>query len=288
MRIHEFQAKEILHAYDVPLPRGRVAASPREADAIARELGVPVVVKAQVQAGGRGKAGGILPAADPAAAEAAAGKLIGQRLVTPQTGPEGRPIKRVLVEESVRPQRELYLGLTVDGSSGLLALMASDAGGVDIEEVAERSPERIHRLSVDPSVGLEPAEGRRLARAVGLEGDPADAFLRTASGLYRAFVDKDCSLAEINPLALTEDGRLLALDAKLTFDDNALFRHQEIAALRDPEEEDPLEVQAKELGINNYVRLKGDIGCVVNGAGLAMATMDTIVLAGGEPANFLD
>ena len=301
MKVHEYQAKELLGAYGVPLPRGRVAESAAEAGAIARELGVPVVVKAQIHAGGRGKAGGIKLAASPEEAEAAAAQIIGRPLVTHQTGPEGKLVRRVLVEEQVRPQRELYLGIVIDSSTGWPLVMASDAGGVDIEEMAERSPERIHKLSVDPAFGLQPYQGRRLALAIGLGGaqtggryaglrlpDLLRPAVQVMSGLYSAFVDKDCSLAEINPLVVTDDNRLLAIDAKLNFDDNALFRHQDILALRDPEEEDPLEVQAQQLGINNYVKLTGNIGCVVNGAGLAMATMDAIKLAGGEPANFLD
>ncbi len=285
MKIHEYQAKEILAAYGVPLPRGRVAQSPQEAWTIAQELGGPVVVKAQIHAGGRGKAGGIRLAATPEEAEAAAAQILGRPLVT---GPEGKLVRRVLVEEQVPPQRELYVGIVIDSSTGQPLIMASDAGGVDIEEVARQTPERIHRLSIDPAFGLQAFHGRQLALAIGLGGDLLRPAAQVMSGLYRAFVDKDCSLAEINPLAVTADGRVLAMDAKLNFDDNALFRHPDVQALRDIEEEDPLEVQAQELGINNYVKLTGNIGCVVNGAGLAMATMDAIKLAGGEPANFLD
>ena len=288
MKVHEFQAKELLARYGVPVPRGRVAADPQEAEAVARELGVPVAVKAQIHAGGRGKGGGIKLAADPAAAREAAGQIIGMRLVTHQTGPEGRLVKRVLVEEQVQTERELYLGIVIDNSIGLPVVMASDAGGVDIEQVAARTPERIHRTAVDPTVGFQPFQGRQLALAIGLTGDLMRPAVALMSGLYRAFYENDCSLAEINPLVLTVDGRLLAADAKLNFDDNALYRHQESAALRDPDEEDPLEVEAQQLGISNYVKLTGNIGCVVNGAGLAMATMDAIKLAGGEPANFLD
>jgi len=288
MKVHEFQAKELLARYGVPVPRGRVAADPQEAEAVARELGVPVAVKAQIHAGGRGKGGGIKLAADPAAAREAAGQIIGMRLVTHQTGPEGRLVKRVLVEEQVQTERELYLGIVIDNSIGLPVVMASDAGGVDIEQVAARTPERIHRTAVDPTVGFQPFQGRQLALAIGLTGDLMRPAVALMSGLYRAFYENDCSLAEINPLVLTVDGRLLAADAKLNFDDNALYRHQEAAALRDPDEEDPLEVEAQQLGISNYVKLTGNIGCVVNGAGLAMATMDAIKLAGGEPANFLD
>ncbi len=288
MKVHEFQAKELLARYGVPVPRGRVAAAAEEAEAIARELGVPVAVKAQIHAGGRGKGGGIKLAADASAAREAAGQIIGMRLVTHQTGPEGRLVKRVLVEEQVQTERELYLGIVIDNSIGLPVVMASDAGGVDIEEVAARTPERIHRTAVDPTISFQPFQGRQLALAIGLAGDLMRPAVALMSGLYRAFYENDCSLAEINPLVLTVDGRLLAADAKLNFDDNALYRHEEVAALRDPDEEDPLEVEAQQLGISNYVKLTGNIGCVVNGAGLAMATMDAIKLAGGDPANFLD
>jgi succinyl-CoA synthetase beta subunit len=288
MKIHEYQAKQIMSEYGVPVPRGRVVSTPREARQVARELGVPVVVKAQIHAGGRGKAGGIKLADTPAQAEKAARQIIGMRLVTHQTGPEGRIVKKVLVEEQVQAERELYLGIVVDSGSARPVVMASEAGGVDIEEVAARSPEKIHKAFVDPAVGFQPYEGRQLAFATNLGGDLLRPASELMSGLYKAFAAKDASLAEINPLVVTSDGRLLALDAKMNLDDNALFRHPEIAALRDRDEEDPLEVQARELGINNYVRLSGNIGCVVNGAGLAMSTMDAIKLAGGDPANFLD
>jgi succinyl-CoA synthetase beta subunit len=288
VKVHEYQAKELLARYGVPVPRGRVAASPDEAAAIAAELAGPVAVKAQIHAGGRGKGGGIKLADTPEQAREAAGQIIGMQLVTHQTGPEGRLVSRVLVEEQLQVERELYLGIVIDNSIGLPLVMVSDAGGVEIEEVAAKTPERIHRLAVDPSIGFQPYQGRRLALALGLGGDLMRPAVQTISGLYRAFVENDCSLAEINPLAVTADGRLLAADAKLNFDDNALYRHEDAAALRDKDEEDPLEVQAQELGINNYVKLSGNIGCVVNGAGLAMATMDAIKLAGGDPANFLD
>ncbi|HXG43036.1 MAG TPA: ADP-forming succinate--CoA ligase subunit beta [Dehalococcoidia bacterium] len=288
MKVHEFQAKQLLQDYGVPIPRGRVARSPDEAEAIARELGCPVAVKAQIHAGGRGKAGGIRLAADPQEAREAAAQILGRVLVTHQTGPEGRLVRSVLVEEAVRPARELYLAVVIENALGLPVLMASDAGGVDIEEVAAATPERIHRLPVDPAIGFQPFMGRELGLAIGLTGDLLRQGVQAMGGLYRLFMEKDCSLAEVNPLVVTEDGRLLAADAKVNFDDNALFRHPDVQALRDPHEEDPLEVQAQEMGINNYVRLSGNIGCVVNGAGLAMATMDAIKLAGGEPANFLD
>ena len=288
MKVHEYQAKELLARYGVPIPSGRVAAEPEEAAAIARELAVPVAIKAQIHAGGRGKGGGIKLADGPDGAREAARQIIGMRLVTHQTGPEGRLVKRVLVEEQLQVERELYIGIVIDNSIGLPLVMASDAGGVDIEEVAARTPERIHKTAVDPTIGFQPFQGRQLALAIGLTGDLMRSVVPLISGLCRAFVDNDCSLAEINPLVVTRDGRLLAADAKLNFDDNALYRHREIAALRDPDEEDPLEVQAQQLGINNYVKLTGNIGCVVNGAGLAMSIMDAIKLAGGEPANFLD
>jgi succinyl-CoA synthetase beta subunit len=288
MKIHEYQAKQIMSEFGVPVPKGHVAATPQEARQIAQELAVPVVIKAQIHAGGRGKGGGIKLADTPAQAEEAARQIIGMRLVTHQTGPEGRIVKRVLVEEQVQAQRELYLGIVVDSGSGRPVVMASEAGGVDIEEVAAASPQKIHKAFVDPFVGFQPYLGRQLAFATGLTGDLLRPAVQLMSGLYRAFAAKDASLAEINPLVVTADNRLLALDAKMNFDDNALFRHPEIADLRDCHEDDPLEVQAQELGINNYVKLTGNIGCVVNGAGLAMATMDAIKQAGGDPANFLD
>ena len=288
MKIHEYQAKQIMSEYGVPIPKGRVVSTPQEARQVARELGVPVVVKAQIHAGGRGKGGGIKLADTPAQAEEAAKQIIGMRLVTHQTGPEGRVVKKVLVEEQVQAERELYLGIVVDSGSARPVVMASEAGGVDIEEVAAKSPEKIHKAFVDPAVGFQPYEGRQLAFATNLGGDLLRPAVGLMSGLYKAFAAKDSSLAEINPLVVTSDSRLLALDAKMNFDDNALFRHPDIAELRDVDEEDPLEVQAQELGINNYVKLTGNIGCVVNGAGLAMSTMDAIKLAGGDPANFLD
>jgi len=288
MKIHEYQAKQIMSEYGLPVPKGRVVFTPQEARQVAQELGVPVVVKAQIHAGGRGKGGGIKLTDTPAQAEKAARQIIGMRLVTHQTGPEGRIVRKVLVEEQVQAERELYLGIVIDSGSARPVVMASEAGGVDIEEVAARSPDKIHKAFVDPAVGFQPYEGRQLAFATNLGGDLLRPAGELMSGLYRAFAAKDASLAEINPLVVTSDGRLLALDAKMNLDDNALFRHPEIAALRDRDEEDPLEVQARELGINNYVRLSGNIGCVVNGAGLAMSTMDAIKLAGGDPANFLD
>jgi len=290
MKIHEYQAKQIMAEFGVPVPRGRVARSPQEARQVAEELGGPVVVKAQIHAGGRGKGGGIKLASTPQEAEEAARQIIGMTLVTPQTGPEGRLVKSVLVEEQVAASRELYLSVLIDNAAGRPLMMASAAGGMEIEEVAARTPEAIHRATIDPAVGFQPYQGRQLAFALGLGGDLLRPAVQLMTGLYRAFAARDASLAEINPLVVTAppEPRLLALDAKMNFDDNALFRHPEVASLRDKDEEDPLEVEAQELGINNYVKLSGNIGCVVNGAGLAMATMDSIKLAGGEPANFLD
>ena len=288
MKVHEYQAKELFARYGVPVPNGRVATSADEAAAIAADLGTPVAVKAQIHAGGRGKGGGIKLADTPDQARQAADQIIGMQLVTHQTGPEGRLVSRVLVEEQLKVDRELYLGIVIDNSIGFPLVMASDAGGVDIEEVAAKTPERIHRLPVDPSIGFQQYQGRELALALGLGGDLMRPAVQAMSGLYRAFVENDCSLAEINPLVVTDDARLLAADAKLNVDDSGLYRHKDIAALRDTAEEDPLEVRAQEMGINNYVKLTGNIGCVVNGAGLAMSTMDAIKLAGGDPANFLD
>ncbi|MGA2285300.1 MAG: ADP-forming succinate--CoA ligase subunit beta [Dehalococcoidia bacterium] len=288
MKVHEYQAKRILADFGVAVPRGSVATTAAQARRIAEELAAPVVIKAQVHAGGRGKGGGIALADSPEQAEEAAARIIGMTLVTPQTGPEGRLVRSVLVEEQVKAERELYLAVTIDNAAASAVVMASSAGGMEIEEVAASSPELIQRVRVDPAVGLQPFQARQLAFALGLTGDLLRPSIALMSGLYKAFAASDCSLAETNPLVVTADRRVVALDAKLNFDDNALFRHPEIVELRDVAEEDPLEVQAQELGINNYVKLSGNIGCVVNGAGLAMATMDAIKLAGGEPANFLD
>ena len=255
---------------------------------IAQELGKPVVIKAQVHAGGRGKGGGIKTASAPGEAEVLAAQILGMTLVTPQTGPEGKLVRRVLVEEQTQVERELYLSVLVDSAAGRPTVIASAAGGMEIEEVAASQPDAIHRITIDPAAGFQPHHGRELAFALGLTGDLLRPTVDLMSALYRCFDERECSLAEINTLVVTASGQVLALDAKMSFDDNALFRHEEIAAMRDPDEEDPLEVQAQELGINNYVKLDGNIGCVVNGAGLAMATMDAIKLAGGAPANFLD
>jgi succinyl-CoA synthetase beta subunit len=288
VKVHEYQAKALFAAYGVPVPNGRVATTPQEAREIALELGGPSVIKAQIHAGGRGKGGGIKLASTPDEAEEAAKQVIGMTLVTPQTGPEGRLVRSVLVEEQTAVERELYLAALIDSSTGFPILMGSSAGGMEIEEVAATTPEAIHRVPIDPAAGFQPYEGRQLAFALGLTGDLLRPAVALMTDLYRFFIEKDCSLAEINPLVVTKDNRILALDAKLNFDDNAAFRHPDILALRDKDEEDPLEVRAQEEGISNYVKLDGNIGCVVNGAGLAMATMDAIKLAGGEPANFLD
>jgi len=288
MRIHEFQAKKLLAEYGVAVPASRVAGTPEEARGAAEELGKPVVVKAQIQSGGRGKGGGVKLAGTPDEAGKAAGEILGMTLVTPQTGPEGKLVRRVLVEEQSQVDRELYLSVLVDNAAGGATIIGSAAGGMDIEEVAATDPDKIVRVSVDPAAGFQPHEGREVAFGIGLDGELLRPAVELIGNIYRCFEEKDASLVEVNPLVVTKSGNLLALDAKLTFDDNALFRHEDIAAMRDPDEEDPLEVEAQELGIGGYVKLDGNIGCVVNGAGLAMATMDTIMLAGGEPANFLD
>ncbi|MGH7360279.1 MAG: ADP-forming succinate--CoA ligase subunit beta [Candidatus Methylomirabilales bacterium] len=287
MKIHEYQAKRILAGHGVPVPKGEVTDAPAAARTIAERLGGPVVVKAQIHAGGRGKGGGVKLARSPEAAERAASQILGMMLKTPQTGPEGQRVKRVLVEEAMAIREELYLGVVLDRRLGLPVVMASPAGGMEIEEVAAASPEKILRAAVDPAGGLSPYVGRKLAYGLGV---PAELVRPTADlilALARAYQEKDCSLAEINPLVVTGDGRVLALDAKMTFDDNALFRHPEIRELRDLDEEAPLEVEASRFGLN-YIKLDGTVGCMVNGAGLAMATMDIIKLAGGAPANFLD
>jgi succinyl-CoA synthetase beta subunit len=288
VKVHEFQAKQLLARYGVPVPRGSVASTPDEARTIAAGLGGGAVVKAQIHAGGRGKGGGVKLAANPDEARAMAGQILGMTLITHQTGPAGQLVRRVLVEEQTSIERELYLAVLIDSSTGWPVLMGSQAGGMDIEEVAASTPDAIHRVAVDPAVGFVPYEGRALAFALDLTGDLLRPAVALMSSLYNFFVENDASLAEINPLVVTSDKRILALDAKVNFDDNALFRHPDILAMRDKDEEDPLEVRAQEEGISNYVKLDGNIGCVVNGAGLAMATMDAIKLAGGEPANFLD
>jgi succinyl-CoA synthetase beta subunit len=288
MKIHEYQAKAILSRHGVPVPRGEVAFNPVEAGEIASRLGTSVVVvKAQIHAGGRGKGGGVKLAKSPDEAEALARQILGMTLITHQTGPEGRLVGRVLVEEGLQIARELYLSLLLDRSAGKPVMMASAAGGMDIEEVAAKTPEQIVKVYIDPGVGLVPFEARQLGFAIGLDGPQVTKFVKLATSLYEAFVASDASLVEINPLLVTKGGDLLALDAKMTFDDNALYRHADLRDLRDLGEEDPLEIEASKFSLN-YIHLDGNIGCMVNGAGLAMATMDIIKLAGGEPANFLD
>ena len=274
--------------FGIPVPRGKVASTPAEARAVAKEICGRVVVKAQVYAGGRGRAGGIKVADTPEEAGEIASRLLGTRLVTHQTGAEGVPISRVLVEEASEVHRELYISVLVDSTTRLPLMMASEAGGMEVEEVAQATPEKIFKVSIDPAVGFQPFQGRKLAYGMNLTGKQVAEATKLMTGLYQLFVTKDCSLAEINPLAVTADGRLLALDAKLNFDDNALFRHKDIQELHDEEQEEPLEVQACNWGINNYVKMDGNIGCMVNGAGLAMAVNDLIQYCGGSPANFLD
>lgn len=274
--------------FGIPVPKGRVAFTPAEARAIAEEIGGKVVVKAQVYAGGRGKAGGIKMADTPEEAEKAASQLLGTRMVTHQTGAEGVAISRVLVEEASEISRELYVSVLVDSTTKLPLVMASEAGGMEIEEVAQAAPEKILKVSIDPAIGFQPFQGRKLAYGMNLTGKQVAEATRLMTNLYQLFMTKDCSLAEINPLAVTADGRLLALDAKLNFDDNALFRHKDIQELHDEEQEELLEVQARQWGINNYVKMDGNIGCMVNGAGLAMAVNDLIQYCGGSAANFLD
>jgi len=288
VKVHEYQAKALLDRYGIPLPRGKVASTPAAAKEIAAEMGGKVMIKAQVYAGGRGKAGGIKGADNPVEAEREAGRLIGSRLVTHQTGAAGVPVSRVLVEEASDVARELYLSLLVDSTSRFPVMMASEAGGMDIEEVAQSAPEKIIRCHIDPAIGFQPFQGRKLAYGMSLDGGQVGEATRLMTSLYRLFMDNDCSLAEINPLGVTPEGRLLALDAKLNFDDNALYRHKDLQELQDEEQEEPLEVQAREWGINNYVKMDGDIGCMVNGAGLAMAVNDLIQHCGGKAANFLD
>ena len=288
MKIHEYQAKAVLARYGVPVPRGIVAATAAEARTAAQSLGGgTVVVKAQIHAGGRGKGGGVKVVKSPEDAEQAATRMLGMKLVTYQTGPEGRTVARVLVEEGLQMTRELYLGLVLDRSSGRLVLMVSQEGGVEIEKVAAETPDRIHKVYIHPAVGLQPFQARQLAFALGFDGPLVGQAVTMMTALYQAVVATDASLLEINPLVVTASGQLLALDAKMNFDDNALYRHPDLKDLRDFNEEDPLEIEASKFSLN-YIKLDGTIGCMVNGAGLAMATMDIIKLAGGEPANFLD
>jgi succinyl-CoA synthetase beta subunit len=288
MKIHEYQGKELFRKYGVPTPRGILAQSPNEAEAAAKELGTPVVVvKAQIHAGGRGKGGGVKIAKSPAEAKDLATKMLGMKLKTIQTGPEGQTVHKVYIEEGLAIGQELYLGVTLDRVTSRVTFMASLEGGVEIEEVAEKHPEKILREAVDPAVGFTDFQGRKLAFGLGLTGPTVNKFVQFCNALYRMYMETDSSLVEINPLVILKDGGVVALDAKVNFDENALYRHRELIDLRDVAEEDPREAQAKEFDLA-YIALEGNIGCMVNGAGLAMATMDTIKLVGGAPANFLD
>ena len=287
MKIHEYQAKKILRQHQVAVPSGSVATTAKQAERVAAELGGKVVIKAQIHAGGRGKGGGVKLAANPEEARQTASEILGMQLVTHQTGPEGQKVKQVLVERASDIEREFYLGITLDRAQSKPVVMASQEGGVEIEGVAAATPEKILKETVDPGVGLQAFQATRLAFGLGFEGK----LVRQAVGfilrLYKAYVDADCSLVEINPLVATAGGQLLALDAKIDIDDNALFRHPDLAEMHDLDEEEELEVEAAKYGLN-YIKLDGNIGCMVNGAGLAMATMDIIKLSGAEPANFLD
>ena len=288
MKIHEYQAKSVLARFGLPVPRGEVIVNASEASAVAERLGTSVVVvKAQIHAGGRGKGGGVKLAKSPDEAERIARQMIGMTLVTHQTGPEGRKVQRVLIEEGLQIERELYLSVLIDRAAGRPVIIASAAGGMDIEEVAAKQPEKILREHVDPATGVLPFQARKLAFAMGLDAGPAGKMVKVLDAIYKASIETDASMIEINPLILTKGGDLIALDAKVTFDDNALYRHPDLREFRDLSEEDPLEVEASKFSLN-YIRLDGNIGCMVNGAGLAMATMDIIKLAGGDPANFLD
>ena len=288
MKIHEYQAAELFKAYGVRVPEGKAAATAQEAGEAARSLGAgPYVIKAQVHSGGRGKAGGVKFAQTPEEAEAKAGEILGMKLVTKQTGPEGRIVKRVLVSRAVEIAREYYVSLTVDGARERVVMIASSAGGMEIEETAKEAPEKIYTMEIDPYLGLTGYQAREMGKKLGLGAAETKQFIALSKGLYRLFVEKDCSLVEINPLAVDGEGNLIAADAKVNFDDNALFRHSENAAMRDENEEEPRELEASKYDLN-YIGLDGNIGCMVNGAGLAMATMDIIQACGGRPANFLD
>jgi len=288
VKIHEYQAKSVLARFGVTVPRGEVAFTSQEAGEIARRLGGKIaVVKAQIHAGGRGKGGGVKIAKSPDEAEQLAKQILGMTLVTHQTGPEGRKVGRVLIEEGLQIERELYLSIVIDRASASPVIIASASGGMDIEEVAAKEPEKILREQIDPGTGVIPFQARKLAFGMGLGSGPANKLVKLLDSIYKAFIETDASMIEVNPLILTRGGDLLALDAKVSFDDNALYRHPDLRDLRDLGEEDPLEVEASKFSLN-YIRLDGNIGCMVNGAGLAMATMDIIKLAGGEPANFLD
>jgi succinyl-CoA synthetase beta subunit len=287
MKIHEYQGKQLLAKYGVTVPRGVVVNQEEQVRAAVEQIGLPVVVKAQIHAGGRGKGGGVKLARSLDEAIEIARNIIGMKLVTHQTGPEGREVHTVLIEEALKIKQEFYLGIVLDRAISRLVFMASSAGGMEIEEVAANEPEKILKETIDPAVGLQAFQARKLAFGIGLPKEVVNKAAKFMTALYRAYVDLDASLVEINPFLLTEDGELYALDAKLNFDDNALFRHKDYAELRDLNEEEPLEIEASKHDLN-YIKLDGNIGCMVNGAGLAMATMDIIKLAGGEPANFLD
>ena len=288
MKIHEYQAKEILRKYNVPVPNGILITKKSEAAEAAKKLGTDVVVvKAQIHAGGRGKGGGVKLAKSPQEAEKHAGNILGMTLVTPQTGPEGRLVKKVLIEEGMSIAKELYMGILLDRQTSQVLIMASEAGGMDIEKVAADTPEKIFKETVDPIIGVQPYLARKIAFALNIKVDALKKIVPFIINLYDAFVKEDCSMLEINPLVITSDERVLALDAKVDIDDNAMYRHKDTQACRDLDEEDPAEVEASKFNLN-YIKLDGNIGCMVNGAGLAMATMDIIKLSGGEPANFLD
>jgi succinyl-CoA synthetase beta subunit len=287
MKIHEYQAKAILAQYNVPVPRGEVAFNVQEAQAAAERIGGSVVVKAQIHAGGRGKGGGVKVAKNAVQAAEIARRILGMTLVTHQTGPEGRLVKRLLIEETLPIERELYLGIVLDRVQGKPVFMASAAGGMEIEEVAAKTPELILKEALDPGLGLQPYQARKLAFGIGIPAASVNAAVAAMTALAKACLATDASLAEINPFILTKEGKVYALDAKITFDDNALYRHKDLAELRDINEEDPLEVEASKYGLN-YIKLDGSVACMVNGAGLAMATMDIVKYAGGSPANFLD
>ena len=287
MKVHEYQAKALMAKFGIPVPKGGVAATSDDAKKVALDLGGNVVVKAQVHAGGRGKAGGVKVVANPEEAAEFTKSILGTQLVTFQTGPEGVPVTSVLVEETMDIVKELYLAMLIEPTSRSIVVIASEAGGMDIEEVAATTPEKIMRVVVDPTVGLQPFQGRQLAYGIGVAPELVRPAADLMTKLYKLFIDQDCSQAEINPLVVTGDGRVLPVDAKLTIDDDAMFRHKDLVDLRDSGQEDPLESRAHDIGVI-YVRLDGDVGCLVNGAGLAMATMDVVTNVGAKPANFLD
>jgi succinyl-CoA synthetase beta subunit len=288
MKIHEYQAKQIFAHYGIPIPQGGVTFSEEEAFEMAKKIGkTPVVVKAQIHAGGRGKGGGVKVVKDIDEAKKVAGQMLGMKLVTHQTGPEGKEVNRVLIEEGLDIKKELYIGIVIDRSLAKAVCIASEAGGMEIEEVAARSPEKIIKEHIEPTLGMFPFQARRLAFKLGLTPDQVKQASKIIMALYKILIDKDCSLIEINPLIIDAQDNIIALDAKINFDDNALFKHKDVVELRDLHEEEPLEIEASKYDLN-YIKLNGDVGCMVNGAGLAMATMDLIKLAGSEPANFLD